>query len=144
MANEAFYNGDAYYKYIDPAREGYYDGYNKKDILPGEAPYLYASQGDRSLMRESFLTNRMKFLRGKYKSSKFKSSDRIVYRQYCPTENDSDPLLALSVRSLKEANNGEDLNGIFEFTSLKTGYAGIQLGANAPARAERFNGEEKK
>lgn len=144
MANEAFYNGDAYYKYIDPAREGYYDGYNKKDILPGEAPYLYASQGDRSLMRESFLTNRIKFLRGKYKSSKFKSSDRIVYRQYCPTENDSDPLLALSVRSLKEANNGEDLNGIFEFTSLKTGYAGIQLGANAPARAERFNGEEKK
>ena len=143
MANEAFYNGDAYYKYINPAREGYYDGYNKKDILPGEAPYLYASQGDRSLMRESFLTNRIKFLRGKYKSSRFKSSDRIVYRQYCPTEDDTDEKMALSVRSLKEVN-GKDLNGIFEFTSLKTGYAGIQLGANASAKAERFNGEETK
>ena len=143
MANEAFYNGDAYYKYINPAREGYYDGYNKKDILPGEAPYLYASQGDRSLMRESFLTNRIKFLRGKYKSSRFKSSDRIVYRQYCPTEDDTDERMALSVRSLKEVN-GKDLNGIFEFTSLKTGYAGIQLGANASAKAERFNGEETK
>ena len=143
MANEAFYNGDAQYKYIDPARTGYYDGYNKKDILPGEAPYLYASQGDRSLMRESFLTNRIKFLRGKYESSKFKSSDRIVYRQYCPTENDTDPDLALSVKSLNEVN-GKDLNGIFEFTSLKTGYAGIQLGANAPVKTERFNGEETK
>lgn len=144
MANEAFYNGDAQYKYIDPARTGYYDGYNKKDILPGEAPYLYASQGDRSLMRESFLTNRIKFLRGKYESSKFKSSDRIVYRQYCPSENDTDERLALSVRSLKEVNNGKDLNGIFEFTSLKTGYAGIQLGANAPVKTERFDGEETK
>ena len=143
MANEAFYNGDAQYKYIDPARTGYYDGYNKKDILPGEAPYLYASQGDRSLMRESFLTNRIKFLRGKYESSKFKSSDRIVYRQYCPTENDTDVRLAESVKSLN-AVNGKDLNGIFEFTSLKTGYAGIQLGANAPVKTERFDGEETK
>jgi hypothetical protein len=71
MANEAFYNSDAEYKYIRPAIEGYYDGLNKKYIDPGAAPYLYAAQGDRSLMREYFVTNRIKFLRGKHNSEKF-------------------------------------------------------------------------
>jgi hypothetical protein len=43
MANEAFYNGDAVYKYLDPARKGYYDGLNGKEIEPGVGPYLYAA-----------------------------------------------------------------------------------------------------
>jgi hypothetical protein len=71
MANEAFYNGDASYKYINPARDGYWDYLNKKPIAPGEGPYLYAAQGDRSLMREWFLSNRMRFLRGKYNSKNY-------------------------------------------------------------------------
>jgi hypothetical protein len=32
MANEAFYNGDAIYKYINPARNGYEDDLNDKYI----------------------------------------------------------------------------------------------------------------
>jgi len=43
MANEAFYNGDAKYKYIRPAISGYWDGLNNVKIEPGEAPYLYAA-----------------------------------------------------------------------------------------------------
>jgi hypothetical protein len=85
MANEAFYNGDAVYKYTGPAREGYYDYLNGKVIAPGAAPFLYAAQGDRSLMREWFLTNRIKFLRGKYNSSNYQSGDRIEFRWYYPT-----------------------------------------------------------
>jgi hypothetical protein len=71
MANEAFYNGDAKYKYIDPARYGYHDDLYDKDIAAGAGPYLSAAQGDRSLMREYFITNRFKFIRGKYKSGHF-------------------------------------------------------------------------
>jgi hypothetical protein len=43
LANEAFYNGDAKYKYIDPARNGYHDDLYDKDIAPGDGPYLYAA-----------------------------------------------------------------------------------------------------
>ena len=54
-SNEAFYNGDASYKYIRPFREGYKDHLNDTMIAPGTAPYLYAAQGNRSLDREYFL-----------------------------------------------------------------------------------------
>lgn len=139
MANEAFYNGDAQYKYITPARKGYHDDLYDKDIAPGAAPYLYAAQGDRSLMRESFVTNRIRFLRGKYASNKFQGSDRIVFRWYYPDENDSDPNLAQSA-----SPDVVPASGTFNLTSLKTGFAGIQLGANGTIVAERFNGEEQK
>ena len=42
LANQAFYNGDAAYKYVKPAREGYTDLLNGQEIAPGAAPYLYA------------------------------------------------------------------------------------------------------
>lgn len=84
MANEAFYNGDAVYKYIDPARKGYYDGLNGKDIAAGDAPYLYAAQGDRSLTRENFIINRLKFLQGKYTSGLFQGSDQVEFRWNYP------------------------------------------------------------
>jgi hypothetical protein len=87
MANEAFYNGDATYKYLDPARQGYYDGLNGKDIAPGDAPYLYAAQGDRSLARENFIINRIKFLQGKHSSSLFLNSDQIEFRWNYPNQS---------------------------------------------------------
>ena len=71
VANEAFYNGDASYKYIRPFREGYKDHLNDTMIAPGTAPYLYAAQGNRSLDREFFLKNRINFLQGKYASDAF-------------------------------------------------------------------------
>lgn len=122
MANEAFYNADAVYKYIDPARNGYQDLLNGKYIEPGAAPYLYAAQGDRSLMRESFLTDRMRFLRGKYASKKFQSGDRVEFRiNWKGGENVAVP-----------SDNKLTL------TSLRIGYAGMMVGANGETNVRRF------
>ena len=138
MANEAFYNGDAVYKYLDPARKGYYDGLNGKDIAAGEAPYLYAAQGDRSIMREFFIVNRIKFLRGKYNSNKYRSGDRIDFRWYYPSGDIADEDLKKSIAAVPPT-------GVFNFTSLQTCYAGVQLGANpSGVKNERFNGEQTK
>ncbi len=137
MANEAFYNGDAVYKYTGPARDGYYDYLNGKVIKPGEGPFLYAAQGDRSLMREWFLSNRIKFLRGKYNSKNYQSGDRIEFRWYYPTGAEADEALNASRAAVPP-------DGKFDFTSLKTGYAGVKLGANGNVYNERFDGEETK
>ena len=137
MANEAFYNGDAFYKYVSPAREGYYDYLNKKEILPGEGPFLYAAQGDRSLMRERFLVNRIRFLCGKYNSNIYQSGNRIEFRWYYPTGTESDAALNASSRAVPP-------DGTFNLTSLKTGFAGIKLGANGKVYNERFVDKETK
>ena len=137
MANEAFYNGDADYKYLNPARVGYYDGLNEESIAAGKGPYLYAAQGDRSLNRESFIVNRIKFLRGKYNSNKFKSGDRINFRWGYPKGNITDEQLANSVKVVKPS-------GKFDLVSLQTCYAGVRLGANGPVERLRFDGEESK
>jgi hypothetical protein len=121
LANEAFYNGDAEYKYITPTRNGYYDHLNKKQIAPGVGLYLYAAQGDRALTREWFLNNRMNFLRGKYASNKFTSGDRVVYRQYYPDINNPGDDFKGHEASLEAVPP----NGLFKFTSARTGYAGI-------------------
>lgn len=146
MANEAFYNGDAKYKYVIPFRTGYYDGLNEKDIKPGEAPYLYAAQGDRSLSRESFINNRIRFLRGKYVSDKFQKNDRIVYRQNCPAKPAEPPVLDANEtdENLLEQRSAYYVpsDGLFQFTSLKTGYSGVQLGANGATSTKRFDGEQ--
>ena len=143
MANEAFYNGDAMYKYITPAREGYDDHLNDKHINPGEAPYLYAAQGDRSLMREWFLTNRMKFLRGKYNSSNYQSGDRIEFRWYYPSGQEDEFTDSEGINHGASVEHVEP-NGVFNFTSLKTGYSGVKLGANGNVYNMRFNDEETK
>jgi hypothetical protein len=129
LANEAFYNGDAKYKYIDTARNGYHDDLYDKYIAPGVGPYLYAAQGDRSLMREWFITNRIKFLQGKYNSKQFKAGDRIEFRWYYPTEDET-------AEVVKPTTD-------FTFKSIKTGYAGIMVGANASSiYSVRFNNED--
>jgi hypothetical protein len=43
VANETFYNEDAFYKYIDTFRNGYVDHLNNKHILPGTGERLYAA-----------------------------------------------------------------------------------------------------
>ncbi len=138
LANEAFYNGDAKYKYTDPARNGYHDDLYDKDIAPGDGPYLYAAQGDRSLMREWFVTNRFKFLRGKYVSGQFKGGDRIEYRWYYPSGSEDE------FNGHGASVTAVPPSGEFTFKSLKTGYAGVQVGANAGTYVTRFNGEEEK
>lgn len=136
MASEAFYNGDGKYKYIEPAIYGYKDLLNNKDIQPGEAPYLYALQGNRSLMREWFVINRMRFLRGKRNSSVYQGGDRVVFRWNYPTGSGND---AISNSIAAVPPSGE-----FTLTSVQTGYAGIQIGANANPYSARFNGSEQK
>lgn len=135
MANEAFYNGDAVYKYLDPARKGYYDGLNGKDIAPGVGPYLYAAQGDRSLMREDFIINRIKFLRGKHNSDDFKNGDQIEFRWNFPSGTESDKLLVQSAQYVKPTIS-------FTFTSLQPCFAGVMLGKNGNIYKTRFNSEE--
>lgn len=139
LANEAFYNGDAKYKYTDPARKGYHDDLYDKDIAPGVGPYLYAAQGDRSLMREWFMSNRIKFLRGKYNSKQFQNGDRIEYRWYFPTGGEDEFAgHSASVTAVKPSDT-------FTLKSIKTGYAGVMVGANASgAHIQRFNGEDEK
>lgn len=137
MANEAFYNGDGRYKYIRPAIEGYDDDLNGEHIDPGAAPYLYALQGDRSLMRDWFVVNRMKFLRGKRNSNQYQSGDRIVFRWYYPTGAEADERLQASAVAVPPTN-------YFDFTSLKTGYSGVKLGANGNVYNQRFDGEQTK
>lgn len=153
MANEAFYNGDAQYKYIRPAVEGYWDGLNNVQINAGEAPYLYAAQGDRSLDREYFLTNRIKFLRGKRGSEDFKTNDRITFRLYYPTGQEAnfketvqntDGTTTVIDHSNSVAEGVAPPSDTFTFESLQTCYAGVLIGANGHVVKERFDGEEKK
>ena len=147
MANEAFYNGDAKYKYIDPAVEGYFDGLNNMPIDPGAAPYLYAAQGDRSIMRDYFITNRVKFLRGKHNSNRFQNNDRITFRWYYPSglENDFNEIKSDgTVINHSNSVTAVPPSNTFDFTSLQTCYAGVLLGANGNVIKERFDGEQLK
>lgn len=153
MANEAFYNGDAQYKYIRPAISGYWDGLNNEPVPAGEAPYLYAAQGDRSLDREYFITNRTKFLRGKHGSEDFQTSDRITFRLYYPTGQeanfketivDAEGNTTIIDHSSSVNPNVVPPSDTFDFESLQTCYAGVLIGANGHVVKERFEGEQRK
>ena len=149
VANEAFYNGDASYKYIRPFREGYKDHLNDTMISPGTAPYLYAAQGNRSLDREYFLKNRINFLQGKYASDAFQNSDssRIAFRVTCPTDQpipeDATEEKKEEIRKTNLSVAGVPASGKFEFTPLKIGYAGAKIGQNKQAIIKKFNGKDK-
>lgn len=137
MANEAFYNGDGQYKYILPAIEGYYDGLNGKDIAPGDAPYLYAAQGNRDLAREKFIENRLSYLKGKHTSNNFTTSQVAEFRWNYPTKKGNGGAIDKSIEAVPP-------DGIFDFESLQTCYAGVMLGKNASGiQYKKFNGSEK-
>ena len=131
IANEAFYNSDAQYKYIRPAKEDYIS----PDGTSAEA-YLYAAQGDRSLDRELFFTNRIKYLRGKYNTEDFRKEDRVVFR-WGYLKGNLSPEQELS--KLHVAPSGR-----FEFESLQPAYVGVQLGANGNVLIEKFDKAEQK
>jgi hypothetical protein len=81
----------------------------------------------------------MKFLRGKYTSGMYQSGDRIEFRWYYPSGNETE----FQGHSASVAPECAEPSGIFEFTSLKTSYAGVKLGANGNVYNERFDGEQK-
>ena len=139
LANETFYNEDSIYKYIDPYRNGYQDHLNDKWIKPGTGERLYAAQGDRSMMREYFVDNRIRYLRGKHVSSSYRNGDRINFRTNYPdiTEEitEIDAKQNASIRAVPPTT-------AFELTAFKTGFSGVQVGANADLFVERFVNNE--
>lgn len=131
MANEAIYNGDAAYKYIEKYRTGYHDYLYNRDWGPGEAPYLYAAQGSRDLDREYFITNRVHLLAGKYQSSYFLNSDRLKFRLNYPKKA-SDKVTAASIKAVPP-------DGVFTLTGFKTGYSGVKVGQNGTPYQIQFD-----
>ncbi len=142
LANEALFNGDAEYKYIDTFREGYYDHLNTDAqgnptfIEPGKGSRLYAAQGNRSLDRQYFITNRVNFLRGKYQSSNYQSGDRIEFRCYVPTGSGEDTPKenALVTDSIAIV----PFNKTFNLTALGPGFAGVRFGQNGTIANYQF------
>lgn len=136
MANETFYNEDAFYKYIDTFRNGYTDHLNDKYIAPGAGSRLYAAQGNRAMMREWFIDNRLRYLRGKYSSTNYQGGDRIEFRLTYPklVENpttEKDIKTNASIAAVPPS-------GTFNYKSAKTGYAGVKFGANGTPVNKRF------
>jgi hypothetical protein len=80
LANETFYNEDANYKYIDP----YLRNMSGSRIFP--------AQGNRSLDREYFVENRLKYLAGKYVSEDHTEKDRFFFRMTYPKPFEGDSL----------------------------------------------------
>lgn len=135
VANEAMYNGDARYKYIIPTIEGYHDYLYNQDIAPGAAKYLYAAQGPRTLTRDYWIRARVPYIRGKHKSTAFQSADIIEFRWNYP-KDENDELLGDSIKVIKP-------DGLFNFKSLRTCFAGVKLGRNSTVLyTHKFTGEE--
>ena len=143
LANEALYNGDAEYKYIDTFRNGYYNHLNTDEdgnplwIAPGTVSRLYAAQGNRSLDRQYFITNRINFLRGKYESGNYVDGDRIEFRCYNPSPEHRPTLEGKE----KTAKSIEAIPFSDEFTlkSLGPGFSGIRIGEHGPVTNRQFN-----
>lgn len=144
LANETFYNEDAFYKYINTFRNGYQDDLNEQYIAPGTGTRLYAAQGDRSMMREWFIENRIKYLRGKHSSTGYQSGDRIEFRLTYPVKATATDNIALTEEQIKTNKSIDAVppKGEFHYTSAKTGYAGVKIGKNSTPTNKRFVDEE--
>lgn len=140
MANETFYNEDAFYKYIDTFRNGYTNHLTGDTVAPGDGDRLYAAQGDRSMMREWFVDNRIKYLRGKHSSTNYQNADRIEFRLTYPklqVPTGNNELTDEQIRINKSIAAVEP-SGDFNFTALKTGFAGVKIGKNSTPISKRF------
>jgi hypothetical protein len=62
-------------------------------------------------MREWFLSNRIKFLRGKYNSKQYQGGDYVEFRWYFPQPADDDSALSRSAKAVPPS-------GEFNFKSL--------------------------
>lgn len=140
VANETFYNEDAFYKYIDTFRNGYTNHLTGETVLPGAGTRLYAAQGDRAMMREYFIDNRIKYLRGKYSSTQYQSGDRIEFRLTYPKEAIATENTSLTEEDIKTNASIKAVppSGKFDYTSIKTGFAGVKIGKNSTPTNKRF------
>ena len=142
LANEALYNGDAEYKYIDTFRKGYFDHLNTNEkgeptwIAPGKSTRLYAAQGNRSLDRQYFVTNRINFLRGKYQSPNYQSGDRVEFRCYNP-----DGKAEISQEEQEKVQLSKiavPFSVQFNLEALGPGFAGVRIGQNGTIHNHYF------
>ena len=140
LANETFYNEDAFYKYIDTFRNGYQDDLNDKFISPGTGTRLYAAQGDRSMMREDFVDSRIKYLRGKHSSTGYQTGDRIEFRLTYPVRAVATDEIELTEDQIRTNASIEAVppSGDFTYTAAKTGFAGVKIGKNSTPSSKRF------
>ena len=132
VANETFYNEDAFYKYIDTFRNGYFDHLHNVPIEAGTGERLYAAQGDRAMMREWFIENRIKYLRGKYQSENYQEADRIEFRLTYPKIDDSQN--AEEQAKVSASIKAVPPTGDFTFTAARTGFAGVKVGTASDNR----------
>ena len=142
MANETFYNEDAFYKYIDTFRNGYTNHLTNEIVMPGSGTRLYAAQGSRAMMREWFIDNRLKYLRGKYNSTLYQDGDRVEFRLTYPTYDEAEP--GSRQDKINKSIVAVPPSGNFDFTSVKTGYAGVKIGKNSTPVNARFVDAESK
>jgi hypothetical protein len=140
LANETFYNEDAFYKYIDTFRTGYTNHLTGEIVKPGAGTRLYAAQGDRSMMREWFVDNRIKYLRGKYSSTHYQSGDRIEFRLTYPKEAVASDGVELTEEQIKTNASIAAVppSGAFTYKAMKTGFAGVKIGKNSTPTNRRF------
>ena len=129
MANETFYNEDAEYKYIGP----YLRGESGSRIEP--------AQGNRSLDREFFIENRLRYLAGKYASEDHIEKDRFFFRLTYPKHIDN-PI------NEEEIKHNESIihvkpSGKFTLKSAKTCYGGVKVGTVASPQIKFIDEEEK-
>ena len=126
LANEAFYNEDAKYKYISPY------------LLKHAGVKLPAAQGSRELDREYFITNRLNYLNGKYSTESHQEKDCLEYRMTYPKKVEN-PTEEEDIK-LNKSLEAVPPSGKFDLTSARTCYAGVKVGATFANR--KFNGEE--
>jgi hypothetical protein len=142
MANEAMYNQDCKHKYIGPYRTRYYDYLNEEWVDPGSMKYLYAAQGSRDLDREYYLTNRMLYLSGKRASTNYynNKNNYITFRVNEPKVSAGET--AEEQEKIRRTLEAVPISKSLEYTSLKTGYAGVLIGANGQLNNYRFEDVE--
>jgi hypothetical protein len=90
------------------------------------------------MMREYFLNNRIKYLRGKYNSKTFKDGDRFEFRMSSISKEEGDNFSEEQQR-INASFDAVPPSGDFNFKALKVGFAGVQVGANSSPITERFD-----
>lgn len=138
VANEMIYNEDAEYKYTRPYRTGWTNDKTGDTIAAGTANYLYAEQGNRSMEREYFINNRVKFLRGKRQSSNFLNADRIKFRVTNFEVQDDKYDLTSQMEKIQASIAEVPASGKYIIKAFKPGYIGVKMGANVPAVVKKY------
>ena len=78
------------------------------------------------MMREYFIENRIKYLRGKYSSTGYQSGDRIEFRINYPKDGEGKD--EIEKEKFRKSITAVPPSGDFHFSSLKTGFAGVKIG----------------